>query len=255
MDSNTDAIESSLAEIGNLARGYRREGGGRVLRCLHCAAAFDIELIHPLAVGMGTAERAAREHIASVHGGALEALLAFGKERTGLSEIQETLIRSFHAGASDREVAAALGGKSESTVRNHRFQLRRREGEARILVALMALVAASETPERRPVSYAADLPAGDERIDVTETEAASIEGRYLDWSLRPALLSFPKKQKEKLVLLRAIAGRFERDKAYTEPETNAILMPVFDDYVTIRRYLIEYRFLEREPDGSEYRRR
>ena len=255
MISTPDAVTVSLTEIGDLARGYREDSQGRSLRCLHCAASFDLELFHPVIAGMGSAERAAREHVASVHGGPLEALLAFGKERTGLTDIQEILIRSFHARTADREVATVLGGKSESTVRNHRFQLRRREGEAKILVALMALVAASEGPENRLVSYPADLPAGDERIDVTEAEAGSIEARYFDFARTPAMPKFPRRQKEKLVLLRKIAGLFEPDRTYAETEVNRILMPIHDDYVTIRRYLIEYRFLEREPDGSAYRRR
>jgi hypothetical protein len=255
MDFISTALEASVTEIGDLARGYRREKDGHALRCIHCAAAFDTELLHPVGAGMGTAERAAREHVALVHGGPLEALLAFGKEKTGLTDIQETLLRSFQSGANDRAIAATLGGKSESTVRNHRFQFRKREGEARIFVALMALVSAGEDPDVRPFTYPLDLPAYDERLFVTEAEAAAIETRYLDFSNRPSMPKFPKRQKEKLVLLKKIADRFESDKVYTEAEVNRILMPVHEDYVTIRRYLIEYRFLERKPDGSEYRKR
>ncbi|MDA8412034.1 MAG: DUF2087 domain-containing protein [Treponema sp.] len=254
MNEITDTIEASLEEIGDLARGYRKDGHGRILRCLHCAQAFDTELLHAVTEGMGTAERAAREHVERVHGGPLEALLAFGKERTGLSDIQETLLRSFHAGADDRETALRLGGKSESTVRNHRFQLRRREGEARIFVALMALVAARESPQSKPFAYPLDLPA-DGAIYVTEPEAESIEAHYLDFSKAPAMPKFPKRQKEKLVLLKRIAERFELDRTYTETEVNRILMPIHADYVMIRRYLIDFRFLEREADGSAYRRR
>ena len=33
---------------------------------------------------------------------------------------------------------------------------------------------------------------------------------------------------------------------------NGILQEIYDDYVTIRRYLVEYRFIDREPDGSRY---
>ena len=41
-------------------------------------------------------------------------------------------------------------------------------------------------------------------------------------------------------------------KKYTEKELNTILVESFDDYVTIRRYLIEYGFLDRKKDGSRY---
>jgi len=255
MEKLNHEIDCALEEIASLTRGYRHEPISGFLRCLHCAASFDGGLVYPVLGGMGIAERAAREHVEAVHGGAFAALLGLGKEATGLTDIQETLLRSFFAGRSDKETAVALGGKSESTVRNHRFQLRRREGEARILVALMSLVSEAEPRERKLVEYPADLPTRDERIDVTEDEAAAIEARYMRSSGSPHIVNWPKKQKEKLVLLKKIAERFERGRGYTEPEVNAILGPVYEDHVTIRRYLIEYRFLEREPDGSEYRRR
>ena len=226
-----------------------------MIRCLHCAAAFDEGLVHRVEAGLATAERAAREHVEKAHDGPLEAILALGRERSGLTETQEGLIRAFASGRSDRELARDMGGKSESGIRNHRFQLRRRLGEAKILVALMALLAEREPERQRNLEYPPDLPTVDERIDVTEEEAGAIEARYFDPSKRPAMPLFPKRQKEKLVLLRRIARGFEPDRVYTETEINRILMPIHDDYASIRRYLIEYRFLEREADGSEYRRR
>jgi hypothetical protein len=259
MKIDSEDLDQSLAEISDFARGWHYDKERGALRCLHCAASFEEDLVHKVGAGLGNAERAVREHVEAVHGGPFDALLSLGRERTGLTEVQELLLRSFHAGKSDREVAAELGGKSESTVRNHRFQLRRREGEARLLVALMALVSGAEPRTRHLVDYPADMPARDERTDVSEEEAAAIEAKYLragvGTAASPLIASWPKKQKEKLVLLRRVAERFERGRGYTEPETNALLMPVWDDYVTIRRYLIEYRFLEREPDGSQYRRR
>jgi DNA-binding CsgD family transcriptional regulator len=255
MNISNQETEQRLEAILDLTRGYRRDTVAACLYCIHCAACFDEEQIYPVKGGMVTAARAAREHVEDAHGGAFTALLAMGKQTTGLTEIQETLLRSFREGRSDRETANALGGKSESTIRNHRFQLRRRETEARILVALMALVAEDEPKERKLVEYPAGIPQRDERMDVTEEEAVAIETRYLRSSGSPRIVTWPKKQKEKLVLLRKISERFERGRSYTESEVNAILGSVYEDHVTIRRYLIDYRFLERESDGSEYRRR
>jgi len=34
---------------------------------------------------------------------------------------------------------------------------------------------------------------------------------------------------------------------------NEIIKSLIDDYVTVRRYLIEYGFMDRNKDGSEYR--
>jgi len=55
-------------------------------------------------------------------------------------------------------------------------------------------------------------------------------------------------------LLGHIAARaFEPGRAYTEQEVNAALMSVFDDYVALRRYLVESRHLMRDQAGREYR--
>jgi hypothetical protein len=64
--------------------------------------------------------------------------------------------------------------------------------------------------------------------------------------------TFPKKEKRKVVLLRHIAGRFDPELKYTEKEVNEIIKTAYDDFATIRRYLVEYGFLDRKKDGSCY---
>jgi len=54
------------------------------------------------------------------------------------------------------------------------------------------------------------------------------------------------------VILREIIKRFQNDRIYTEKEVNEILKAIYDDYVTLRRYLIEYGFLDRKLDGNQY---
>lgn len=55
-------------------------------------------------------------------------------------------------------------------------------------------------------------------------------------------------------LLKHIAYRaFELGRGYTEQEVNAVLMSVFDDYVALRRYLVESGHLMRDQAGREYR--
>jgi hypothetical protein len=55
-------------------------------------------------------------------------------------------------------------------------------------------------------------------------------------------------------LLKHIAAQsFEPDRDYSEQEVNAALMSVFDDYVALRRYLVESRHLTRDQAGRRYR--
>jgi hypothetical protein len=93
---------------------------------------------------------------------------------------------------------------------------------------------------------------------VTKKEAENIIGKYLkvdSGGVVAELLRWPKKQKEKLVILDRIALCFETGKEYAEKEVNSILSGMTEDYVTIRRYLIDYGLLERQPGGTAYRRR
>ncbi|MNW69193.1 hypothetical protein D3C74_481460 [compost metagenome] len=47
-------------------------------------------------------------------------------------------------------------------------------------------------------------------------------------------------------------SRFDAKKKYSEKEVNEILRTVDSDYATLRRYLIEYGFIDRKDDGSLY---
>jgi len=61
-----------------------------------------------------------------------------------------------------------------------------------------------------------------------------------------------KLEDESLIALRKIAEKFQNSRIYREKEVNEILKGYYDDYVTLRRYLIEYGFLARKSDGSQY---
>jgi len=248
--SNT-TIRLLNCSIDELVAGYASEDS--VFSCLYCEARFERGLVYGNADRFMEAERAAAEHVATVHGGPFRALAALGDEAAGLPEVQAKVLRLVFEGKNDAEIAKELGGKSASTVRNHRFNLRKREAEARVFLALMRLVDERGDGAGRFVSYPAALPTPDDRARITEAEAEVVEARCLRAGERGlAISNWPKKQKEKLVLLKRVAELFEPGRRYSEAEVNAILSPVWYDHVTIRRYLIEYRFLERKPDGSEY---
>lgn len=241
--------------IGELAVGYRKAADG-TCSCIYCAEEFLGGRVYRVDAGLALAEFAAREHVEKIHGGAFGALMGLGPSASGLPEVQEKVLRLLYQGKSDREIAQDLGGKSESTVRNHRYNLKRRAVEARVFLALMELLE-SRKPEaeaERFIDYPIGLPTKDERAAVTGAEAAAIEARCIRARAGGGIeIAFwPRRQKEKLVVLRRVAELFERGRSYTEPEVNAILMPVFGDYVSVRRYLIEYRFLDRKADGSSY---
>lgn len=62
----------------------------------------------------------------------------------------------------------------------------------------------------------------------------------------------PSKEKRKLIVLENIVSHFDFDKTYSEKEINEILKPIYTDFAIIRRSLIDYGFMERNQDCTEY---
>lgn len=89
-------------------------------------------------------------------------------------------------------------------------------------------------------------------FQVTREEIAKARDKYFA-SLSPLrLMRFPTKEKQKYLVLFEIIKAFDVDKTYHEKEVNGILEAIHFDYVTIRRYLIDYHFMQRKNDGSSY---
>ena len=68
------------------------------------------------------------------------------------------------------------------------------------------------------------------------------------------VIRYPSKLKQRVFAVDYISHKFE-DKVYTEREVNAVIRQwiEFADYVLIRRDLVDYGYLTRKSDGSEYR--
>ncbi len=238
--------------VSDLKAGYQRRAGPEGFRCLHCGRSFEQGMIYPVGDHLYDARRAVEDHVEREHGGPFAALLATGKEGTGLSDIQRAVVEASYEGLTDRQIAGRLGGKSASTIRNHRFQLRRRRRAARALLALLEILDEHVQRGERFVRFHPALPVDDDRVMITEAEAGQLLDKYLEGPGRARLLRFPKKEKHKLVILRHIAARFAPGRRYPEREVDRILGALYEDHTTLKRYLVDYRFLARERDGSEY---
>ncbi|BAJ63632.1 metalloregulator ArsR/SmtB family transcription factor [Anaerolinea thermophila] len=60
------------------------------------------------------------------------------------------------------------------------------------------------------------------------------------------LKTIPAQEKKLLAILRYLAQSFETGKSYSEREVNEILKKFHDDFASLRRYLIDYGFMQRE---------
>ena len=179
--------------------------------------------------------------------------LALGKKRTGLSDTQRTLLGHFFDGLSDKQIQPLVGGVSLSTIRNHRFVLREKARQARVFLALMKLLeSGSQDPGSRFIEIPGSKSADDERFAITKAEFRKIVSTNFPDGRDGMLSRFPKKQKHKVTVLIQILKRFDSTRRYTESEVNEILMTAAEDYTTLRRYMVDYGFLGRTRDGSEY---
>jgi len=236
------------ATIEELVRGYTLQGGA--CKCLFCGEEYLCGDIFAFGSRLVDAPAAARLHMEQAHGGVFEALLAGGKKRTGLTEGQGRLLSLFYQGLPDRDIAARLG-ISDATVRFQRFHLRERARQAGAFLALFSLLEARAGQTDAPKIHRGATMV-DERYMTTDEEAQKVIDTFFS-SLEPLKLkSLSSKEKKKLVLLRVIAGQFAVGRRYTEKQVNAVLKSIHEDYVTLRRYLIEYGFLDRTVDCSEY---
>lgn len=249
MDVSELFWEASVEEIKN---GYVKKDGCFI--CLICGESFEDGVIYKENENLLEARKAVINHITAKHGSSFEYLMGLNKKYTGLSDIQrEYLLHAFRQ-YSDREIAKAMGS-SESTIRNHRFKLREKAHQAKVFLAITELIeqrpkepAHQEQSELVTVHKSASMV--DLRYAVTREESQRIAGNYFDDAGH--LKEFPSKEKKKIVVLRQIMNNFTSDRQYTEAEINRVLERIFEDYVTIRRELIEYGFMDRTKDCSQY---
>ena len=89
------------------------------------------------------------------------------------------------------------------------------------------------------------------RLDTKPVAAAGVQ-RFFDSDGR--LVSMPVKWPMKVELAAVVAADFEVGREYDEREVNRILMARFDDYVYLRRLLVDLQHLVRDTAGATYRR-
>ncbi len=231
--------------IDQLVKGYK-EGDGFV-SCIHCDVKFAVNEVFPVEGKWLNAYGMIEQHIAQTHTSPFHALLEQDAKVTGLSEVQREMLSLFYDQLSDKEIVEQSSVNSISTVRQHRFKLREKERQAKMLVALMQLL-------KEPSHYAIHKGARqvDERYSIEQAERDKVLATYFKHGLDGAIEIIPSKEKKKLIILQHILKRFETGEQYTEKEVNDILKTVHTDFVSLRRHLIEYGFMDRSDNGSSY---
>lgn len=238
------------ASLEELKHGYIQEADYYI--CLLCGTKLEKGVIYPDKGVFYEAEKYMRLHIKTVHHSVFEYVIQLDKKLTGLTEHQNRLLRLFYQGKSDADIQTEMGIGSASTIRNHRFVLKEKERQAKLFLTMMELL--KEKDQHAPAILFPHKTAKmvDARYNVTQKEQEEIVEKYFPEGYDGPLKTFPLKEKQRLAVLREIVKRFTNERTYEEKEINQILQGVYHDYVMLRRYLIEYGFLDRKSDGSQY---
>lgn len=238
------------ADIEELKQGYTEEENHYL--CLLCSKKIEKGIIYQDSGILYEAEKYMKVHIEQTHDSVFDYLIQLDKKLTGLTEHQNHLLRLFYQGKSDTDIQKETGIGSASTIRNHRFVLKEKERQAKLFLVMMELLKEKDqhAPSFLPLHKTAKMV--DERYNITEDEMEKTLKKYFPEGIDGPLKKFPLKEKQKLVVLREIVKRFSPNKEYTEKEINEVLTAIYPDYVVLRRYLIEYGFIDRKSDGSSY---
>ena len=91
--------------------------------------------------------------------------------------------------------------------------------------------------------------------------AVSFSERLARLCIQGGIWELPKSLKDRHILFKSMQLQFDATRSHSEPEVNERLStwmrevaPGLDsDTANLRRYLVDFRYLSREPDGRAYR--
>lgn len=238
--------------IHDIKRGYVVSPCQNIYSCITCGKKFETGEIYTVGDRLFEAAKAIKLHVELEHSDYLSQLIQSDSKYNTLTENQKKLFQLFSTNLSDKEIAKQLG-VTTSTIRHQKFIFREKAKQSKMYLATYENVFENKTIVDNPIIPIHDhANMVDERYVVTEDEKNHIlETSFI--TLEPLKLkSFSPKEKKKVVILTKISEQFDTSKKYTEKEVNQILANIFEDFVSLRRYLIEYGFMKRNKDCTTY---
>lgn len=250
-----------VLQIKEIVSGFTYDEISESFICLSCGKKFDKGEIFMINERFYDAHKAIQVHINEEHPERFHDFIHADSKYLSITPTQKELIHLFHRGLSDSDVAKILN-ISPSTVRHQKFMFREKAKQAKMYLAMWEMVLENSSKiqkegngktlkeELLPIHEGAKMV--DERYVLTEEENKKILDSVC-LSVNPLKLKvFPAKEKKKIAVLNLIATKFVKNKRYSENEINEVLKNIYDDFVTIRRYMIEYGYMKRTDDGKEY---
>lgn len=216
--------------ITELTQGFHREQN--MWQCNYCDVKVRLDQ-----------QTAMQDHLTVAHHSARSALLAAG----GLTENQQQLMQAFAAGHSDKQIAADQG-VTASTIRQQKYRFRQKAAQARLFLAQYQAVFGEDV-----VSELLPVPKPAQVMAITTAQYEQSLAKSLDFtSVHPKILHWPKSESARVCLCARIIEDFAIDCQYSLSQTNAILDFWYPDHNLLVRYLVDFGFMARTPDGRTY---
>jgi Uncharacterized protein conserved in bacteria len=231
------------ATVAELKQGFIYDTDTETYCCIFCSAKYEEGSIYTVGNNLVNAHRALRLHIIEKHQSVFDALLSADKKQSGITDTQKEFLLGFYTGNSDNKIAQTTD-TSPSTVRFQRYNFREKAKQAKIILAVSDLL------EEKILENTQSAKLGESTI---KDDGDDKKLNTFFKSVSPLVLeTYSVKRKNQTFILKIIAQQFESGKKYTEKEVNEILKPIYADFATIRRELVDEGLLGRKPDCSEY---
>lgn len=237
--------------INEMKSGYRYKKAEDSYVCTQCGKEFMCGEVYPFNERFFDYRLAVKHHVSSEHGNRFDYLVNMESKYVTFTENQKNILSCMNEGLSDSEIAKKLGVTS-STIRHQKFMFREKAKQAKMYLAVYELALMEDKSMDRLIPIHDSAKMVDDRYITTNGEEDKILKTHFV-SMTPLKLgSFPAREKKKVVVLKKITELFQKGKEYEEAELNCILKEIFDDFPTLRRYLIEYGFMDRTKDCKKY---
>lgn len=219
--------------------------------CNYCEAAFATDQVFAVDDRYFPADQMIRQHLAQAHPDALMQLINSPSKYNTLTPKQRALLVAFSQGQKDATIAQETH-VAAATVRHQKFTFREKAKQAKLYLAIYNQVFNQPAATDALITLPAQAGNLDDRFAITTSEYQALVTKYFATTTPLVLARWPKHQKAILAILKRITADIPADQHFTERELTQRLQPIYADFPLIRRYLVDYGFLQRTADGSDY---